>query len=317
MWAVPDEKPLFGRASPPVQLTNGPLSYTSFIPSRDGRQIFAIGAQKRGELVRFDARLRDFVPFLGGISALDPTFSRDGAWVAYTSYPERTLWRSRADGSDRLQLTYPPIGVGFARISPDGKQVAFSDRDAATYVISASGGTPRKLAEQATAPDWSPDGNLLAATYGVTDASAPGGGYFQIKILDVRTGQVSVVPDSRDKVGPWFVSPEEMIAVTQDQSKFQVFNLKTQKWSDIISSPGQFINWETSADGKYFFYSTGGNDSKIFRMKLSDRTIEELTSLKNFASVDAPALSVSPDDSAVLTRNIGTQEVYALAVKWP
>ena len=108
-----------------------------------------------------------------------------------------------------------------------------------------------------------------------------------------------------------------MIAVTKDQAEFQLFDLKTQKWTDIITSPGQFMTWETSPNGNYFFYAVGGNDPKIFRMKISDRSIEEVTALKNFPSVDDPALSVSPDDSAVLTRNLGTQEVYALKVKWP
>jgi serine/threonine protein kinase/WD40 repeat protein len=317
LWAVRDQKRFFGGASAPVRLTNGPLSYTTFVPSRDGKQIFAIGSQKRGELVRFDSRLHEFVPFLGGISALDPTFSQDGQWVTYVSYPERALWRSRADGSERLQLTYPPMSVGFARISPDGKQVAFSDSDGVCNVVSASGGTPQKLSDRATAPDWSPDGNLLAVTSWFPDSTASGGGYFELRIVDLRTRQVSTVPDSREKIGPWFVSSDKMIALTQDQSKFEIFDLKTQKWSDIISSPGQFITWETSADGKYFLYAAGGNDPKIFRMKLSDHSIEEVASLKNFASVGDPALSVSPDDSAVLTRNVGTQEVYALTIKWP
>jgi hypothetical protein len=137
------------------------------------------------------------------------------------------------------------------------------------------------------------------------------------KVIDRRTGQVSIIPDSKDRGGPWYVSDDAVIAVTADQSKFQLFDFKTQKWSDIISSPGQFIHWETSADGKYFFYSTGGNDPTIFRMKLSDRSIEKITDMKSFAGVDNPALSVSPDDSAVVTRNVGTQEVYSLSVRWP
>ena len=61
-----------------------------------------------------------FVPFLSGISAIDSTFSRDGRWVAYTSYPDHTLWRSRDYGIERMQLTYPPIEVGFPFISPVG-----------------------------------------------------------------------------------------------------------------------------------------------------------------------------------------------------
>ncbi len=119
VWAVPAEKPFFRMASP-VRLTNGPISYTGFACSRDGKKIFVIGALRRGELQRYDMKSQQFVPFLGGISAVDPTFSRDGKWAGYLSYPERTLWRSRADGSDRMQLTYPPFKSGSSVFLPTG-----------------------------------------------------------------------------------------------------------------------------------------------------------------------------------------------------
>jgi hypothetical protein len=317
LWVLSEENRILHKAATPVRLTNGPLSYDWFVPSRDGKQIFAIGTQKRGELVRFDAHLHEFVPFLSGISAVDPIFSRDGQWVTYVSYPDGTLWRSRADGSDRLQLTYPPAVVGYARISPDGKTVAFSDDKGDAYLVSAEGGAPQKLAEHFTAPDWSPDQNFLVGTFYLVDPSAPGGGYFSLKRVDVHTRGVSTIPDSKNKIGVWYLSQDTAIAVTQDQSKFQLFDFKTQKWSDIISGPGQFVNWEPSPDGKYFFYCTGGNDPRIFRMRLSDRSIEEIAGLKGFPILDNPALSVSPDDSAVITKNVGSQEVYALSVKLP
>ena len=57
----------------------------------------------------YDTKSRQFSPFLGGISAEYVSFSRDGQWVAYVSYPEGTLWRSKLDGSSRQQLTYPPM----------------------------------------------------------------------------------------------------------------------------------------------------------------------------------------------------------------
>ncbi len=136
-------------------------------------------------------------------------------------------------------------------------------------------------------------------------------------MIDLRTGQVSTIPGSEGRLGGWYVSHYSLVAVTEDQVRFQEFNFKTQKWIDIITSPGNFTTWETSADLKYFLFASGGNDPRIFRMRLSDRTIEEITSMKNFAGVDNPALSVSPDDSAVLTRNTGSQEVYALTIKWP
>jgi serine/threonine protein kinase len=90
--------------------------------SPDGKKLFTQGLQDRGELIRYDAQHRAFVPFLSGIWATDLRFSRDGQWVAYVSYPEGTLWRSRVDGSDRLQLTNPPVFAALPRWSPDGTQ---------------------------------------------------------------------------------------------------------------------------------------------------------------------------------------------------
>ncbi len=324
IWVLPAQGLWLKSTPSAVRLTNGPPSYDGFTVSHDSRRIFAVGAQRRGELVRYDARVREFVPFLGGLSAYDITFSRDGKWAAYLSYPDHTLWRSRADGSERMQLTYPPLAVEFPRISPDGTKVAFSTDDSSIFVISMAGGKPKKAADKplghATAPDWSPDGNLLALTYGV--ATSQSSWYPESRILDTRTGTLSVVPDSKDTLGPWFATQDTLIAVLSDQSKFAICDLKSGKRTEILSSPEKFVNWEVSPNFDYFFYETGGNDPKIFRMKIKDRTIELVASLKDFRPVQDPylgntQLNVAPDNSPVLTRDIGTQEVYALTVKWP
>jgi serine/threonine protein kinase len=314
LWALPTEKPLFRRKPVPVRLTNGPISYTAFAPSRDGKKIFATGALLRGEMQRYDDKSGQFAPFLGGISAVDPTFSRDGKWVAYLAYPEGTLWRSRPDGSERMQLTYPPTDVGFERISPDGSRIAFSDAYGATYLIGINGGTPKKLADLGTAPDWSPDGNLLVVT------GYEGNSYVQ-RFIDVRDGSIKPVPDSKDTIGGWFTGPDSFIAVSGDQSKFVRFDMKSQKWSDVVTNPDKFVNWETSPDLRYFVYSTGGQNPTIYRLRLADNKIEPVVNIKNFHGVgdagSGPGLSAAPDGSVLVTRNVGTEEVYAISVKWP
>jgi eukaryotic-like serine/threonine-protein kinase len=325
IWAISDDKPLLKGSPAAVPLTNGPVSYDYFASSRDAKQIFAIGAQRRGELVRYDSKARAFVPFLGGISAYDATFSRDGKWVAYLSYPEHTLWRSRADGSDRLQLTYPPMVVDFPRISPDGTKVAFSTNDGNAYIASMENGKPQKISDNTlghpTAPDWSPDGNLLAVTFEVT-VTQSSAGHLESMIFDTRTGKLSPVPDSDGTIGPWFATQDTLIATSLDQSKFLLFAFKTGRWTDLITNADKFANWEMSPDGNYFFYETAGNDPKIFRMRIKDRFVEEVASLKGFRPVEDPylgnsELNVTPDNAPVLTRDIGTEEVYAISVKWP
>ena len=119
------------------------------VPSMDGKRLFAIGSQRRGELARFNQKTQQFEPYLSGISADGVDFSRDGQWVTYVSYPEGSLWRSKADGSERLQLTFPPMQVMLPRWSPDQKQIVFMatlhGRRMQNYLVSANGGTPQPL----------------------------------------------------------------------------------------------------------------------------------------------------------------------------
>ena len=70
---------------------------SSLRPSKDGKKLFVSASNSdRGELMRYDSRSGEFAPFLGGISAEYLGFSKDGQWVAYVSYPEGTLWRSKS-----------------------------------------------------------------------------------------------------------------------------------------------------------------------------------------------------------------------------
>ena len=72
IFALPDAIGIFRKASAtPTQLTTGPILYSTVLPNPGGRKLFVQGTQPRGELVRYDATSKQFVPFLGGISASD------------------------------------------------------------------------------------------------------------------------------------------------------------------------------------------------------------------------------------------------------
>ena len=61
-------------------------------------------------------------PYLSGISAMGLDFSRDGEWVAYNDGTDGTMWRSKVDGTQKLQLVSPPMLAYLPRWSPDGKR---------------------------------------------------------------------------------------------------------------------------------------------------------------------------------------------------
>jgi serine/threonine protein kinase/Tol biopolymer transport system component len=170
IWAIREGGSLLRKVNhEPVQLTTGPTSTYAPLPSPDGKKIFVVTAQVRGELARWDSVARESTPYLSGISAIGVNFSRDGRWVTYVAYPEGTLWRSKIDGSERLQLTFPPMFVFMPRWSPNAAQIAFTGQEqpgraSDVYLISAEGGSPERLLPEGhgTAdPTWSPDGNSL------------------------------------------------------------------------------------------------------------------------------------------------------------
>ena len=151
LWALPEARGFRWRKrdDQPIQLTAGPLDFQNPLPSKDGKEIFAIGSSHRAEVIRYDSRSGQFVPFLSGISAEGLAFSRDGQWVAYTSFPDGTLWRSKVDGSERRQLTFLPMRVLLPRWSPDGKQIAFNailpGATWSVYLVSSEGGTSQRM----------------------------------------------------------------------------------------------------------------------------------------------------------------------------
>ena len=326
LWLLHESTPWSGAHPKPVQLTNGPLDFRSPVPSKDGKTIFAVGAQPRADVVRFDGQ-SGFVSYLGGISATDLAFSSDGQSVTYVSVPEGTLWRSRIDGTQRLQLTAPPLQAALPRWSPDGKQIVFMGQTANSnwraYLIASDGGTTRDLvpsAESGFDPGWSPDGKSVVLTLneaGTPGISLSGPG---IAIVDLQAGKVSLLPGAAQLFSPrWSPDGKYIAAITNDGQKLVLFDRGTQRWTDLVSMPIGYPSW--SHDGQYLYFDTTlTDDPAVFRVRISDRRLERFASLKGVRRFEGQFGSwtgLAPDDLLLLVRDTSSQEIYALGWQVP
>ena len=327
LWIMPDHTGWWRKTSPaPIQLTTGPLQFGDPVPSNDGKKLFVIGVQPRAELVRYDAKSGQLVPYLGGISAGDVDFSRDGQWVLYVTYPEGNLWRSKPDGSSRLQLTYPPVQAALAHWSPDGKQIAFSGttpgRPWKIFVISSDGGNPQALTTDEaveTDPTWSPDGNMLA--FGHHDQVDPEKTY--IEMCDLKTRQITELPDSRKTFAPRWSPDGRMIAVISARNdRLLIYNVPEKKWRQLDSNLSfGYLAW--SHDSAYLYFDTFlSKDSGYFRIRVSDSRVEKVADLKNarlFRGQFGPGswTGLAPGEIPLFPRDISTQEVYAFDLQLP
>jgi eukaryotic-like serine/threonine-protein kinase len=318
IWAVREKLGRFqSGAERPTQLTTGPMNTYGAVPSPDGKRLFVAGIQPRIEIERYDMESKTFVPFLAGTSAEGLDFSRDGNWVTYVDYPDATLWRSTIDGAQRIQLTTPPLHANLPRWSPDGKQIAFMSylqgQPQQISIVRADGGAPAQVTngtDSSYDPTWSADGKFIA--FGRNRHQAPA--KLKIEVLNLATRQVSALPASDGFWSPrWSPDGRYIAALSTDTQTLLLFDFRSQKWTKLATANFGYPSW--SRDSKYIYFDTLGNHGAFCRVRISDRKMERIISLTGLArkmGAFGPWAGLGPDESPLITRDAGFDEIYAL-----
>ena len=327
IWVMPERRSIFGRkARGPSQLTYGPLHFSNPVPSGDGKRVFVLGEDPRVELVRYDPHARRFDSYLRGLSAGPVDFSANRKWIAYISYPDMTLWRSRVDGRDKMQLTFPPVRAYEPRWSPDGSQIVFMDvRFDSPWkicLVSPSGGSPEVLLPgktQGADPTWTPDGKSIVfgdhsgRPFEKNEKSA-------VHVLDLKTRTISSVRDSDDMFSPR-LSPNGryLTAISLGDKKLMLFDTSTMHWSTLAEGEGFGYN-EWSHDSKYVYLRQNPRGTgELVRVRIKDHALEHVLNFKDFPQLDDPValwIGLTPEDTPILMRNRSVQEIYAIDLQF-
>ena len=319
LWALLESGPM----GSPIQLTTGPMSFGNAALARDNSKIWAIGVKPAGEAVSYDVDKKTFVPLLASVSATDLDYSSDGKWVTYVALPDATLWRCRADGSDRLQLTKAPERAALPRWSKDGSRIAYVSlwpgKQSKISLISPAGGTPEDMLTEDKGQidaNWSADGNRILFGY-LHDVG------LDIRVVDLKTHQVTPIPGSRGLFSPrWSPDERYVAALSPDFTTVMLFDFQTQKWTTWLTEAAGAVSYPSwSADSKYIYFDDLVTDEEsIRRVKVGESQAERVFKLEGIERYPGPFglwSGRTSNGSWMFVRDRSTQEVYQLAVDLP
>jgi Tol biopolymer transport system component len=151
------------------RLTTNNANDGRFSCSPNGRRIVYSLEGDEGDMYTINDDGSWEFPLVSGRRAYEPTWSPDGAKIAFQSWENDTaeIYVMDADGGNFVQLTHNSAYDDYPTWSPDGTEIVFvSGRDGneEIYVMSADGTNQRRLTRNSatdTWPSWSSDGKEI------------------------------------------------------------------------------------------------------------------------------------------------------------
>ena len=308
----------------PKRLTDGPLQFESPVGARAGGRIYFLGGDARFAMERYSAATKDMVPEESWLrDCVRIAYSRDSHWVAWTT-ADGHLWRSRPDGTERIQLTSSGLEVFLAAWSPDSSSLAVMARKPGEawriYLVPSEGGPPRLALDDkrnAADPSWGPDGQTLV--FGrVDDAMGKEAEARSLLTLDLRSGKVQPVPGSEGLFSPrWSPNGKYIAALSLDGREVRLFNVATQQWSKLPVNSGADPHWSADS-GSLWVHEFADPLQPIVQIAIPSTRITttvNLVSPKHSGSVvDFVFAGVLPSGDVLVQTRTNTGNLYTLDV---
>jgi len=305
----------------PALMTTGPTEWRLGAASPDGTRVYAVGSQQRGEVMRFNAGAGEFTRFGSGLSADGVEFSPDGKWIAYVAYPEGTLWRSRPDGTDKVQLTTSPAICYLPRWSPDGQHIAIMMKAPGAgwkvQIVPAGGGAVEVLLPgpgPEADPNWSPDGSKLLYAPLPFDVPAERRAIF---VVDFATRGVTKLPGSEGLFSPrWSPDGRYIVALTAEAQGLKLLDVRTRRWSMLHDRNAGYPNW--SRDGRYVYFMTFWGENQqpaVGRIRVPGSSPEVVAVARGIdltGTQGDPWVGLTPDGAPMILRDLSSGDIYEL-----
>jgi Tol biopolymer transport system component len=328
IWAL-RERGLRLFSDKPVRLTQGPLDSIDAVPSRDGRQLLTLEAQERSEVHKLDLKTHQLALYLPGFAATDVRRIPSTDAIAYIESHgrETKVWRCREDGTERLQLTAPPLDVLRIAPSPDGKQIALMakmpDERWRIYLVPSGGGPLRAVTpenQSVADPTWSPVGSEIM--FGAVPDWWPGGSTMRpaVSIVAVDGGKTRVVPGSDDLWSPrWSPDGRYVIAMTRDFTKLMLFDFVTRRWTELANGGGfDYPEWYPNSE---YVYVTdhSRNHARLMRIGRASGKQEEVLDLESVNPKAQVCWMITPPEreSLLVSCTVPNGDIYALDMDLP
>jgi Tol biopolymer transport system component len=132
-------------------------------------------------------------------------------------------------------------------------------------------------------------------------------------MVDLHSRQVRKVPGSEGAFAPEISPDGRYIAATSSSDGHaMLFDARAGSWAEL---PGSASIHRWSRDGKYVYFLRRGKDPAVVRVRLSDQTVEVAASLSGVrlaGHLAGISFTLDPEESPVILRDVGIQEIYSL-----